>query len=215
MLGRLAGTVRRNHALEHATIAVLLRRIGHDVRMVGRATGDGLPLCRHPDGVADATHEALQRMKSGEGHLAVSPFCGTIPAVARLAGCASMVTMGTGSRSQKVPNHPGVDAGCRAATGQMHSPALPDELIGDTEIVGIKSRRGGADSTRCAPAYQVEAVATATYLSNCRRSPPRRSSTFLGPVRCALASAVDVERACSSRLIRRPLAYASTPPPTA
>ena len=41
MLGHMVGTVRRNHALEHATITVLLRQIGHDVRMVGRATRDG------------------------------------------------------------------------------------------------------------------------------------------------------------------------------
>ena len=104
MLGRIAGAVRRNHALEHATIAVLLHRIGHDVRMVGRATGDGYYLYADipTELLESATHEALQRMKAGEGYLAVSPFCGTNLAVAgALAGVASMVTMGSGRPSQK------------------------------------------------------------------------------------------------------------------
>ena len=40
-MNEFLGTVRRNHALEHATLAVILRRLGHDIRAVGRATGDG------------------------------------------------------------------------------------------------------------------------------------------------------------------------------
>lgn len=152
MLGRLAGTVRRNHALEHATIAVLLRRIGHDVRMVGRATGDGYYLYADipTDLLEEATHEALQRMKSGEGYLAVSPFCGTNLAVAgALAGVASMLTMGTDNRSQKVPNV--ILASMLAVLaaqplGRIVQRYLTTSAdVGDTEIVGIKSGgRGGA-----------------------------------------------------------------------
>lgn len=152
MLGRLAGAVRRNHALEHATIAVLLRRIGHDVRMVGRATGDGYYLYADipTELLEEATHEALERMKSGEGYLAVSPFCGTNLAVAgALAGVASMVTMGTGSRSQKVPNV--ILASMLAVLaaqplGRIVQRYLTTSAdVGDTEIVGIKSGgRGGA-----------------------------------------------------------------------
>ena len=152
MLGRLAGAVRRNHALEHATIAVLLRRIGHDVRMVGRATGDGYYLYADipTELLEEATHEALRRMKSGEGYLAVSPFCGTNLAVAgALAGVASMVTMGTGKRSQKVPNV--ILASMLAVLAaqplgrivQRHLTTSAD--VGDTEIVGIRAGgRGGA-----------------------------------------------------------------------
>ena len=152
MLGRLAGAVRRNHALEHATIAVLLRRIGHDVRMVGRATGDGYYLYADipTELLEEATHEALQRMKSGEGYLAVSPFCGTNLAVAgALAGVASMVTLGTGNRSQKVPNV--ILASMLAVLaaqplGRVVQRYLTTSAdVGDTEIVGIKSGgRGGA-----------------------------------------------------------------------
>jgi len=153
MLVRLAGTVRRNHALEHATIAVLLRRIGHDVRMVGRATGDGYYLYADvpTELLEEATHEALQRMKSGEGYLAVSPFCGTNLAVAgALAGVASLVTMGTGSsRGQKVPNV--ILASMLAVLAAQPLGRIVQRYLttsadmDDTEIVGIKSGgRGGA-----------------------------------------------------------------------
>src|SRR5207237_10234183 len=92
MFGELIGSVRRNHALEHATITVLLNKLGRDVRMVGRATRDGYYLYADvpTDLLEESTFEALRRLKSGEGHLAVSPLCGTNLAVAgALAGIAS------------------------------------------------------------------------------------------------------------------------------
>lgn len=152
MLGHLLGTVRRNHALEHATISVLLRRIGHDIRMVGRATRDGYYLYADvpTELVEDCTHEALRRLKAGEGYLAVSPLCGTNLAVAgALAGVASMVTMGNGRRSERLPNV--VLASMMAVLAaqplgrlvQRHLTTSPD--LADTEIVGIKvGGRGGA-----------------------------------------------------------------------
>ena len=152
MLGNLVGTVRRNHALEHATIAVLLRRIGHDIRMVGRATRDGYYLYADvpTELLEESTREALYRLKSGEGHLAVSPLCGTNLAVAgALAGVASMVTMGNSNRSEKLPNV--ILASMLAVLAaqpvgrmvQRHLTTSPD--LSDTEIVGIKlGGRGGA-----------------------------------------------------------------------
>jgi hypothetical protein len=152
MLGNLVGSVRRNHALEHATITVLLRKIGHDIRMVGRATRDGYYLYADvPTELLEAsTREALARMKSGEGHLAVSPLCGTNLAVAgALAGAASMLTLGNSRRSEKVPN---VMLASMLAVlvaqpvGRMVQQYLttsPD--LADTEIVGIRAGgRGGA-----------------------------------------------------------------------
>jgi hypothetical protein len=154
MLGDLVGTVRRNHALEHATIAVLLRRIGHDIRMVGRATRDGYYLYADvpTEMLEDCTNEALQRLKNGEGYLAVSSLCGTNLAVAgALAGVASMVTMGsgTGRRSDKLPSV--ILASMMAVVAaqpvgrlvQRYLTTSPD--LADTEIVGIKvGGRGGA-----------------------------------------------------------------------
>jgi hypothetical protein len=152
MLGNLVGSVRRNHALEHATITVLLRNIGHDIRMVGRATRDGYYLYADvPTELLEAsTREALARMKSGEGHLAVSSLCGTNLAVAgALAGAASMLTLGKSNRGEKVPNV--ILASMLAVlvaqpVGRMVQQYLttsPD--LADTEIVGIRAGgRGGA-----------------------------------------------------------------------
>jgi len=120
--------------------------------MVGRATGDGYYLYADipTELLEEATHEALRRMKSGEGYLAVSPFCGTNLAVAgALAGVASMVTMGTGNRSQKVPNV--ILASMLAVLaaqplGRIVQRYLTTSAdVGDTEIVGIRAGgRGGA-----------------------------------------------------------------------
>src|SRR3954464_1724806 len=97
MLSELIGSVRRNHALEHATITVMLNKLGRDVRMVGRATRDGYYLYADvpTELLGASTYEALQRLKSGEGHLAVSPLCGTnLAAAGALAGIASTLTLG-------------------------------------------------------------------------------------------------------------------------
>lgn len=152
MINDLVGAVRRNHALEHATIAVLLRRIGHDIRMVGRATRDGYYLYADvpTEMLEECTYEALHRLKSGEGHLAVSSLCGTNLAVAgALAGAASLVAVGDGRRSDKLPSV--VFASMLAVIAaqpvgrlvQRYLTTSPD--LANTEIVGIKSGgRGGA-----------------------------------------------------------------------
>lgn len=152
MLADFAGTVRRNHALEHATISVLLRRLGRDIRVVGRATGDGYYLYANipTELLEDATHEALGRLKSGEGHLAVSPLCGTNIAVAgALAGVASLLAIGNHGRAERLPN--AIFASMLAVIAsqpvgrmvQRYLTTSPD--LSDTEIVGIKTGgRGGA-----------------------------------------------------------------------
>ncbi len=108
MLGRLIGTVRRNHGLEHATITVMLPKLGRTPRLVGRATGNGFFIygAVPHELVEEASHEALRRLRSGEGHLAVSPMCGTNIAVAGiLAGLSSMLALdGRKNRWQSAPN---------------------------------------------------------------------------------------------------------------
>ncbi len=153
MLGRMVGTVRRNHALEHATITVMLRKIGHDVRMVGRAANDGYYLYADvPTSLLEeSTNEALARLKGGEGHLAVTPLCGTNIAVAgALTAAATLMALGSGpNRAGKLPN--AMLASMLAVVvaqpiGRMVQKYLttsPD--LADTEIIGIKQGgRGGA-----------------------------------------------------------------------
>jgi hypothetical protein len=152
MLGRLVGTVRRNHALEHATITVLLRKLGHDVRMVGRATRDGYYLYADVPTplLEESTHEALARLKGGEGHLAVTPLCGTNLAVAgAMAALASTAVLGNArNRTEKLPN--AILASMLAVlvaqpVGRMvqrYVTTSPD--LADTEIVAVKQGGRGA-----------------------------------------------------------------------
>jgi len=70
--------VRRNHALEHATIHMLSRRV-KKLRIAGRADNSGFYLYGEVDTelVESAAQEALDRMKRGESQWAVHPNCGT------------------------------------------------------------------------------------------------------------------------------------------
>ena len=100
-------SVRRNHALEHATIAVLLGKVGPNTRLVGRATTDGFYIYGNvpTEKIRESAAEALARMKGGESQLAVSPLCGTNLAVAGiLAGLASLLALGNRSRWERAPN---------------------------------------------------------------------------------------------------------------
>jgi hypothetical protein len=104
----LLSSVRRNHALEHATIAVLLGKVGPNTRLIGRASTDGFFIYGNvpTEKIQESANEALVRLKDGESQLAVSPLCGTNLAVAGiLAGLASLVALGGGrSRLERLPN---------------------------------------------------------------------------------------------------------------
>ena len=99
-------STRRNHALEHATIAVLLRHSGVNTRIAGRASPGGFHIYGNlsTETVEASAREALRRLKAGERELALSPFCGTNLAVAGiLAGLAALLAMGSGSRLSNLP----------------------------------------------------------------------------------------------------------------
>ncbi len=148
-VGETVGAIRRNHALEHATVSVLLRKVGQHTRLVGRATTDGFYVYGRvtTDTLRDAAAEALARLKRGESQLAVSPLCGTNLAVAGiLAGLASMLAVGNRGRLERLPNV--LTAAVLAVVGaqplgrlvQKHVTTSAD--VGGLEIVGV-SRRGG------------------------------------------------------------------------
>jgi hypothetical protein len=148
MVGRLIGSVRRNHALEHATISVLASRLGHDVRLVGRATRNGFYLYGDmtAERVSESTAEALHRLRHGESHLAVSPMCGTNLAVAGiLAGLSSLLAVGSRGRLERMPNVllasmlAVMAAQPLGRLAQKHITTSTD--LSDTEVVGI--RQGG------------------------------------------------------------------------
>jgi hypothetical protein len=94
---RYAERVRRNHGLEHATVAVLLARHGAQ-RIAGRASTDGFYLLCEADEatIQSCAEEALRRMQAGQRSLAVSPLCGTNIAVSAFcsSAAATLVLMG-------------------------------------------------------------------------------------------------------------------------
>lgn len=107
MLNRLVGSIRRNHALEHATISILMGRLGADTRLVGRATASGFYIYGNvpAEDIETSAAQGLDRLKAGEAVLAVSPLCGTNLAVAGvLAGLASTISAGNRSRWERLPS---------------------------------------------------------------------------------------------------------------
>jgi hypothetical protein len=106
MFRRWAEAIRRNHALEHATVAVLLARHGPR-RRAGRAAVDGLLHFGDVelDEVTSCAREALRRLQAGQSSLAVSPHCGTNIAVAGfVAAAAATSVISMGSRAGRFPN---------------------------------------------------------------------------------------------------------------
>lgn len=74
----LLSRMRRNHALEHATIHVLSQR-NQQVRLVGRSTPKGFLLYGDlpTERVLEAAKEAVRRLQDGQRHLSIHPSCGT------------------------------------------------------------------------------------------------------------------------------------------
>lgn len=98
----LIATIRRNHAVEHATIHVLTQR-NPQRYLVGRTTARGFYLFGEveTDEVAAAVSEALVRLRRGEHDLAVHPRCGTnLAAAGVLAGLSTFVAMSGRSKSR-------------------------------------------------------------------------------------------------------------------
>lgn len=70
--------VRRNHAIEHATVHILEERFGRlNIEGMAEETGFSLKGLRDRDLVSMAARAALERLRSGESDLAIHPRCGT------------------------------------------------------------------------------------------------------------------------------------------
>ena len=74
----LVQSVRRNHAIEHATVTLMLER-GMRVPMGGYSISPGFIIwSRAPlEYVSLAAWDALDLLKAGNSELATSPYCGT------------------------------------------------------------------------------------------------------------------------------------------
>jgi hypothetical protein len=94
--------VRRNHALEHATMHVL-GEWHHSIKMVGRSSLRGFYIYSDvpTENVLAAAQEGLRRLRVGQWQMAIHPNCGSNLAVAGvLAGVGAFLALGGKSRSR-------------------------------------------------------------------------------------------------------------------
>ena len=148
MIRRWLDAIRRNHALEHATVAVLLARSG-PTRLAGRASVDGFVIIGDidPDALEESAREALRRLQAGQVGLAVTPLCGTnIAVTAGLAALGATAVLARGRARQRLPNA-FVAAMFGALAGQplgrlvqKHVTTLADHA--DIEVVGTRTLFG-------------------------------------------------------------------------
>lgn len=88
--------VRRNHALEHATMHVLSERY-RNLRLVGRSSLWGFYIYGNlpTEALLSAAQEGLRRLKAGQRQMAIHPNCGSNLAVAgTLAGLGAFLALG-------------------------------------------------------------------------------------------------------------------------
>jgi hypothetical protein len=91
----LISRVRRNHALEHATMNVLAERY-RGLRIVGRSSPWGFYVYGEVPtaGLLAAAQEGLRRLQAGQRQLAVHPACGTnLAAAGILAGTGAFLAL--------------------------------------------------------------------------------------------------------------------------
>jgi hypothetical protein len=79
--------VRRNHALEHATLQILAEK-KHPHSLAGLSDTRGFWVFGEidPETLFQAAEEARKRLNNGEHHLAIHPHCGTNFAAAGIVG---------------------------------------------------------------------------------------------------------------------------------
>ncbi len=98
----LISRVRRNHALEHATMQVLSEH-HRELRLAGRSSLWGFYIYGDvpTDRVLAAAQEGLRRLKAGQRQMAIHPNCGSNLVVAgTLAGLGTFLTLGGLSESR-------------------------------------------------------------------------------------------------------------------
>jgi len=142
----LVARVRRNHALEHATIHVLTEK-HRPMNVVGRSAFNGFYLYGDlsTELVIEVVHEAYDRLKAGEHQLAIHPNCGTnLVTAGSLAGLATFAVLGN-SRKRGLNLLPNALLAATAALilAQPIGPRLQAHVttmadLGDMTIKGVR-----------------------------------------------------------------------------
>ena len=106
MISELLNSIRKNHAMEHATIGLLLEERKVQGPIAGYATPLGFFVIGkvHSNDLDEAANSAITRLQNGESDLALSPFCGTnLLVAATLASLSVILTMRGKSTIKKIP----------------------------------------------------------------------------------------------------------------
>lgn len=96
--------IRRNHALEHATLQVMAERIPH-LRMAGYSDQRGFWLIGEAETaqIEEGVRLALNRLNGGEHQLAIHPNCGTnlVTSAVMAGGFAWLGMLGVDGKPRK------------------------------------------------------------------------------------------------------------------
>lgn len=141
---------RRNHALEHATIAILFKRRGRVLPVVARSDHRGF-FVRGPfsvEEVESAAAEALVRLRAGERHLAVTHLCGTNIAVTGILAGAAALAAGSRKPRSDWPAALAVAMLAAALAGRaglaLQRHVTTDSDLGSAVIRGVHAMRSGS-----------------------------------------------------------------------
>lgn len=98
----LLSRIRRNHALEHATIHILSARYPWGA-FIGRSGARGFYLFGDVTGsaVSQVAQEALARLRAGEHRLSIHPNCGTNLLTSGVLGATAAFAAFTGSSNAR------------------------------------------------------------------------------------------------------------------
>ena len=140
--------IRRNHALEHATIHVLSSR-RRGLPLAGRSTASGFYIYGQvsTEEVASAVGEALARLKAGESDLAIHPNCGTnLVTSVMMSGLAAFTVMGVNRRGRnaldRLPTLFLTTAAALIAAQPLGAAAqahiTPRADLGDLRVTGVR-----------------------------------------------------------------------------
>ncbi|MBM4431441.1 MAG: hypothetical protein FJ026_14020 [Chloroflexi bacterium] len=136
----IVAAIRRNHALEHATMHILSQECP-ELRLVGRSDWGGFTLYGPVDTekLAEAVTLAHQRLLTGETELAVHPRCGTNLATGVvLASIASYAVLNVKRRSglQKALQL-FLGIGAALSLAQPLGIKLQEHLTTSTQVAGL------------------------------------------------------------------------------
>tara|TARA_B100000686_G_scaffold1981_1_gene2204 strand:- start:207 stop:734 length:528 start_codon:yes stop_codon:yes gene_type:complete len=104
---KLTLNIRRNHAIEHATVSILTEQISKSA-VIGFAVPSGFIIYSKSskDEILSAANNGLNLMKTGDSEISISQFCGTNLVVAALLTGVSTVLLSKilGKKSKNILN---------------------------------------------------------------------------------------------------------------